>query len=48
MEARIAARIAELQAKRRPTKGEREELEILLYPAGLVARRVAFSDEVPF
>lgn len=48
MDERIAARIAELSAKRRPTKAEREELKLLTYPAGMVARRVAQSDEAPF
>ena len=42
-----AARVAELQAKKRLTRAEREELEILTY-SGPAARRVPFSDEVPF
>lgn len=44
---RIAERIAELQAKPRLTRAERQELEQLTY-AGPAARVVARSDEAPF
>jgi chromosome segregation and condensation protein ScpB len=44
---RIIARVAELRAKPRLNRREREELAILTYE-GPVPRRVAWSDEVPF
>jgi hypothetical protein len=47
LDERIAARVAELTAKRCPSLAEREELAMLTYE-GPVARRLPESDEVPF
>lgn len=47
LEERIATRVAELNAKARLTRREREELDNLTY-SGPVPRVVPFSDESPF
>lgn len=47
LDAEVKGRIAELEAKRRLSKAEREELEILTYD-GPKPRIVPRSNEVPY